>query len=191
MYLVRPQDLLKQVRESLEKVDVIVTSGGVSMGEKDLIKDVLCTDFGAVVHFARVFMKPGKPTTFATFEYGGRKKLFFGLPGNPVSAVVTSNLYVIPAMRKMAGDPNFRRTVVKAKLCNDVRLDPRPEYYRVVLTWQEDDPVPVAYGTGNQISSRLLSLRSANALLMLPPKSEEQAHMKAGAVVNAMIIGQL
>ena len=60
-------------------------------------------DFSAEIHFARVHMKPGKPTTFATLTYGGKKKLAIGLPGNPVSATVTSHLYVLPACRKIAG----------------------------------------------------------------------------------------
>ena len=60
-------------------------------------------DFGATIHFARVHMKPGKPTTFATLEYKGRMRMAIGLPGNPVSATVTSHLYVLPACRKIAG----------------------------------------------------------------------------------------
>ena len=57
-----------------------------------------------------------KPTTFATLDYGGKKKLFFGLPGNPVSAIVTCNLYVISAVEQMAGNPNPRRTVIKTQV---------------------------------------------------------------------------
>ena len=85
----------------------------------------------------------------------------------------------------------INQCVTFLQLSKDVWLDPRPEFYRCVLSWQDNDPVPVAHGTGNQISSRLLSLRSANALLMLPPRSDEVKEMTTGSVVDAMIIGLL
>ncbi|XP_013398832.1 gephyrin isoform X2 [Lingula anatina] len=187
----RPESLLEHLKNALRRTDVIVTSGGVSMGEKDLLKQVLHVDLQAHMHFGRVFMKPGKPTTFATVTIDDTKKLFFGLPGNPVSAIVTCNLYVIPALNKMSGYPNPRRTVIKAKISSDIQLDSRPEYHRVVLSWREDDPVPWASSTGSQISSRLLSMCSANALLMLPPKTKEQKEMKTGDVAEAIVIGRL
>ncbi|KAK3092834.1 hypothetical protein FSP39_007734 [Pinctada imbricata] len=170
-----PDAVLALFKQALQSVDVIVTSGGVSMGEKDLLKHVLETDLKANIKFGRVFMKPGKPTAFATIEYNNKKHIFFGLPGNPVSSIVTCNLYVIPALAKMSGNPLHQRTIVKAKLEKSVYLDPRPEYHRVVLQWLHDDPVPVASSTGNQISSRLLSMRTANALLMLPSKNRRAA----------------
>lgn len=186
-----PDALLNLLRKALDKADVIVTSGGVSMGEKDLLRHVLEKDLRAKIHFGRVFMKPGKPTTFATMEYNGKRKLFFGLPGNPVSAIVTCNLYVIPAVNKMAGNPNPSRTVIKAKVDSDIRLDPRPEYHRVVLSWLPDSPVPVAKSTGNQISSRLLSVNTANALLLLPQRTSDKTEVKRDETVDAMIIARL
>ncbi|KAL3873898.1 hypothetical protein ACJMK2_036977 [Sinanodonta woodiana] len=186
-----PDAVLELLKRSLKEADVIVTSGGVSMGERDLLKQVLETDLKAKLHFARVFMKPGKPTTFATLDYNGQKKLFFGLPGNPVSAIVTCNLYVIPALDKMAGKQNPHRTIIKAKVDATIKLDPRPEYHRVILTWSPDSPIPVATSTGNQISSRLLSMCTANGLLMLPPKSEEVSEIKMDTLVDVMIIGRL
>ncbi|XP_045171421.2 gephyrin-like isoform X1 [Mercenaria mercenaria] len=186
-----PDALLVMLRKALDQADIIVTSGGVSMGEKDLLRHVLEKDLKATIHFGRVFMKPGKPTTFSTLEYNGQRKLFFGLPGNPVSAIVTCNLYVIPAVNKIGGNPNPQRTVIKAKVDSDIRLDPRPEYHRVVLTWDPDSPVPVARSTGNQISSRLLSVNTANALLLLPPRSPEKPEVKKDETVDAMIIARL
>ncbi|XP_062572410.1 gephyrin-like [Saccostrea cucullata] len=182
--------LLLKLTESLTMCDVIVTSGGVSMGEKDLLKHVL-TDLDANIHFGRVFMKPGKPTAFATINHEQGKKLFFGLPGNPVSAIVTCNLYVIPALNKMAGNPFPHRTIIKAKVEERVILDSRPEYHRAVLQWRADDPIPRATSTGNQMSSRLLSMKTANSLLILPPKSESLQTLEPGTLVNAMIIGRL
>ncbi|XP_071163721.1 gephyrin-like isoform X4 [Mytilus edulis] len=186
-----PTSLLTVLKIGLEKTDVIISTGGVSMGEKDLLKSVLQTDLKADIHFGRVFMKPGKPTTFATVNGPMGKTLFFGLPGNPVSAVVTCNLYVIPTLRKMSGCPNYQRTLLNVKVEKDIQLDPRPEYHRAVLQWTDDEHLPTALSTGNQISSRLLSMSSSNVLLMLPPKSAQKQMVTKGEVVKAMVIGRL
>ncbi|XP_035388888.1 gephyrin a isoform X5 [Electrophorus electricus] len=186
-----PDDLLNALNEGISRADVIITSGGVSMGEKDYLKQVLDIDLHAQIHFGRVFMKPGLPTTFATLDIDGSRKLIFALPGNPVSAVVTCNLFVIPALRKMQGILDPRPTIIKARLSCDVKLDPRPEYHRCILTWHHQEPLPWAQSTGNQMSSRLMSMRSANGLLMLPPKTEQYVELHKGEVVDVMVIGRL
>uniref|UniRef100_A0A7N8XFD3 Gephyrin n=1 Tax=Mastacembelus armatus TaxID=205130 RepID=A0A7N8XFD3_9TELE len=186
-----PDDLLSALHEGISRADVIITSGGVSMGEKDYLKQVLDIDLHAQIHFGRVFMKPGLPTTFATVDIDGSRKLIFALPGNPVSAVVTCNLFVIPALRKMQGILDPRPTIIKARLSCDVKLDPRPEYHRCILTWHHQEPLPWAQSTGNQVSSRLMSMRSANGLLMLPPKTEQYVELHKGEVVDVMVIGRL
>ncbi|KAK7104434.1 gephyrin-like [Littorina saxatilis] len=129
-----------------------------------------------------------KPTTFASLPREGGKKLFFGLPGNPVSALVTCNLYVVPAIRRMMGCPAPNLSVVRTKLDRTVKLDPRPEYHRAVVTWSPGQDVATATSTGNQISSRLLSLREANVLLRLPPRSTELTTVHEGEVVDALVI---
>ncbi|XP_043929892.1 gephyrin isoform X31 [Protopterus annectens] len=186
-----PDDLLNALNEGISRADVIITSGGVSMGEKDYLKQVLDIDLHAQIHFGRVFMKPGLPTTFATLDIDGVRKLIFALPGNPVSAVVTCNLFVVPALRKMQGILDPRPTIIKARLSCDVKLDPRPEYHRCILTWHHQEPLPWAQSTGNQVSSRLMSMRSANGLLMLPPKTEQYVELHKGEVVDVMVIGRL
>lgn len=186
-----PQDLQTKLSVGLEKADVLVSSGGVSMGEKDFLKPVLEDLLGATIHFGRVFMKPGKPTTFATTAISGKKKLIFALPGNPVSAMVTFNLFVLPALRKLAGFQHPQLTKIKAKLPQPVDLDPRPEYHRVVLSWKPGEAVPSAISTGSQCSSRLLSMRTANALLVLPPRSDTLTRINAGEIVDALIIGEI
>lgn len=86
--------------------DVIVTTGGTSMGESDFLKPVIEQELGGTIHFGRVAMKPGKPTTFASIPAGdGRQVMIFGLPGNPASGLVTLQVFVLPALRKMAGFP--------------------------------------------------------------------------------------
>ncbi|KAK9788847.1 hypothetical protein WJX73_005383 [Symbiochloris irregularis] len=178
-------------------VDVLLTTGGVSMGDKDFIKPIL--ERQGKVHFGKVRMKPGKPLTFATHslqsgtsQAAPHRMLSFGLPGNPVSAIVTFNLTVLPALRKMAGwqDPDLRRVYVRTT--TPLPLDSvRPEYHRATVHWQTTgtgDGHLVAESTGGQISSRLLSMLSANALLELP---QAEGTLPAGSVVSALLIGDL
>ena len=77
------------------------------------------------------------------------------------------------------------------QLSTDVKLDPRPEYHRVLLSWKHDDPIPLVTSTGNQCSSRLLSMRTANALLVLPPKTETRSMLPKDSIVDALVIGSL
>merc|ERR1711953_238988 len=185
------EDLKAKITLAMGNGDLIVTTGGVSMGDKDLLRQVLVKDFQATIHFGRVHMKPGKPTTFATLTWSSKKKLVLGLPGNPVSATVTSHLYVLPCARAMSGYDRPFGATVKAKIPIDLTLDSRPEYYRVVLTWSMDSPIANVQSTGNQISSRLASLKAANGLLMLPPKSKDKSTAFKDEVFQAMIIGPL
>ena len=184
-------ELEERVRTGLERADILLTSGGVSMGNLDLMKSLL--ERAGVVHFGRLRMKPGKPLTFATMDVAGQRRLIFGLPGNPVSSLVTFYLLGVPAIRKLAGwsDPTLRR--VQSYLAQPLALDPyRPEYHRAILRWEPtlDDGRGglLATSTGNQASSRLLSLRSANALLELP---QGEGVLPIGAVVTALLIGEL
>lgn len=185
----RPNDLYNKLRDAAKSSDVVITTGGVSMGELDILKPVLEESLLAKIHFGRVHMKPGKPTTFATGKVGGVYKLFFALPGNPVSALVTFYLFVLPALRKMAGYQDSSLRKIKAKMGFTVNLDPRPEYHRALLQWNKKDGIPIAHTTGSQCSSRLLSMRSANALLVLPARSKEVSLIEQGSVVDALLIG--
>uniref|UniRef100_A0AAZ3Q1J9 Gephyrin n=1 Tax=Oncorhynchus tshawytscha TaxID=74940 RepID=A0AAZ3Q1J9_ONCTS len=189
-----PDDLLNALNEGISRADVIITSGGVSMGEKDYLKQVLDIDLHAQIHFGRVFMKPGLPTTFATLDMDGVRKLIFALPGN---WFLTHSSFLPPpappaqVTPKMQGILDPRPTIIKARLSCDVKLDPRPEYHRCILTWHHQEPLPWAQSTGNQVSSRLMSMRSANGLLMLPPKTEQYVELHKGEVVDVMVIGRL
>lgn len=131
--LIRDEESLVEnaLSNALEKCNIVITSGGVSMGNKDFIKPALAKL--ADVHFGRVVMKPGKPLTFAT---KGTDRCFVGLPGNPVSCFVCFHLAVAVAARRLAGchvDHAVGR-VVHAVLSGDIKLDPeRPEYHRAKL----------------------------------------------------------
>src|SRR5207248_3447048 len=125
-------DLEAAMRSGLAAADVLLTSGGVSMGTRDLIKPLL--DSMATIHFGRVSFKPGKPLTFATTREG---KLAFGLPGFPVSSLVTFEVFVRPALLKLGGARRVLRPRVEAMLGHDIRPDPvRLEYQRATLEWQ-------------------------------------------------------
>ncbi|EFA78185.1 gephyrin [Heterostelium album PN500] len=169
------KDELEPLKEALVKSaecsDVIITSGGVSMGELDLVKPLL--EKLGKVHFGRVNMKPGKPLTFATIENGqtGKKTLVFALPGNPVSTMVTFYLFVLPALRQMSGHSQINLPLVETKLGERVRMDPeRPEYHRCFISWDFNQSCFVSQSTGSQASCRLLSMKKSNALLILPKK---------------------
>ncbi|CAM9235871.1 unnamed protein product [Ectocarpus sp. 4 AP-2014] len=186
------------VEAALEQCDVLVTSGGVSMGEADLLKPIL--ESLGTVHFGRIRLKPGKPTTFATTAGGGgddggggpaRPRLIFALPGNPASSLVCSHLFVAPALRRMRGYalPDCMPTQVDARLTAPLRLDSvRPEYHRAVVSWNSIAGRFDAASTGNQMSCRLLSMKSANALLCVPRGEGELA---AGQQLPAILIGEL
>ncbi|XP_025985946.2 gephyrin isoform X2 [Solenopsis invicta] len=180
--------MINKIKEALEKVDVLVTTGSVSMGDKDLLKPILETYFKATIHFGRVNMKPGKPTTFATCTYLDKKKYFLCLPGNPVSATVTAHLFLLPLLNEMRNDSS-EPVIVQAALTSSYNLDSRPEYARVILKWNNKEMLPLAYSTGNQISSKLLSCKGANALLMLPGRTEKKQMLSKADIVPAMLIG--
>ncbi|KAI9492942.1 MoaB/Mog domain-containing protein [Zychaea mexicana] len=180
-------DIESRLREALEQVDVLITTGGVSMGEADFMKPVLEQKIGAKIHFGRVKMKPGKPTTFATRD--SDNKLIFALPGNPASAIVTFYLFVLPGLRKMAGYAQHENPVIPVEITDDVSLDPRPEYHRVRVSIVGNRFI--AGSTGGQRSSRMLSLRQANGLLKLPAWTEGKQKLAKGETVPCVLIGPL
>ncbi|KAI1081647.1 gephyrin [Whalleya microplaca] len=186
-----PGSLEATLRDALRRVDVVITSGGVSMGELDLLKPTVERALGGTIHFGRVAMKPGKPTTFATVPFkdnGGARasKVVFGLPGNPASAVVTFHLFVLPALHQMAGVEPAGLTRMPVVLAHDFALDKvRPEYHRAIVSVGRDG-VLVAASTGGQRSSRVGSLRGANALLCMPSGTEP---LRKGAKVDALLMG--
>lgn len=181
-----------------DDLDYIITTGGVSMGELDLLKPTIERKLEGIIHFGRVAMKPGKPTTFATIEVSaGKTKVIFALPGNPASASVTSHLFVLPSLRKFSGlvnpeDPDKLPSFseVNVVLTKDTRLDPRPEYQRVYIHQLGDKLV--ADTTGFQRSSRVGSLAGANGLLVLPSSKDVSGGViPRGSTVRALVISVL
>jgi molybdopterin molybdotransferase len=175
----QPEALTQLVTDALEGHDVLLTSGGVSVGSHDLVKPLL--ERLGEVHLGRVKLRPGKPFTFATLP-GGR--VAFGLPGFPVSSLITFEVFVRPALRKMQGYAQLQRPTLPARLGYDARAPAdRTEYQRVTLSREGGELV--ARSTGSQSSSRLMSLSGANALVRVPPGGEG---IPAGALVEAVVL---
>jgi molybdopterin molybdotransferase len=174
-----PDRLRRVVVDALGDADALVTSGGVSVGTHDLVKPLL--ESLGTVHIGRVKLKPGKPFTFATLP---NQKFAFGLPGFPVSSLVTFEVFVRPALRKMQGFTQLQRPMLPVRLGYDAKAPgDRTEYQRVTL--KREGQELVAHGTGSQSSSRLLSLAGAHALVRIPPGGQG---VKAGSIVEAMIL---
>jgi molybdopterin molybdotransferase len=174
-----PDQLRELVVGALETADVIVTSGGVSVGTHDLVKPLLETL--GTVHVGRVKLKPGKPFTFATLP---DQKLAFGLPGFPVSSLVTFEVFVRPALRKLQGFARLQRPTLPVRLGYDARATAdRTEYQRVTLA--REGAELVAHSTGSQSSSRLMSLAGAHALVRIAPGDQG---VKSGTIVEAIIL---
>lgn len=172
--------LRRALLDGAARAHMVLTSGGVSMGTRDLIKPLL-EELGSV-HFGRLAAKPGKPMTFAI----ARGVPFFGLPGFPVSSLVMFELFVRPALRLLAGHEQLFRPEVTARLAHDVRHEPdRTEFQRAVVA--ERDGEYWAETTGAQVSGRLKSLVGANALLRLPAG---RGDFPRGERVSAIIIDE-
>ncbi|KAL7654465.1 hypothetical protein ACMYSQ_006473 [Aspergillus niger] len=209
------RDALRGVGKAQTSVDVIITTGGVSMGELDLLKPTIERSLGGTIHFGRVSMKPGKPTTFATIPFkpsstpsssSGQQeretKLIFSLPGNPASALVTLNLFVLPSLHKLMGmeqrkitpagiSPPLGLPLVSVAVAHPFPVDKkRTEYHRAIVTASRSDGRLYAMSTGlegvGQRSSRVGSLASANALLVLKPGTEK---VEKGTLVEALMMG--
>jgi gephyrin len=172
-------DDLRQLLDGLDgRFDVLITSGGVSVGDRDLVKVVIGER--ATVHFQRVFMKPGKPLNFATAP----GLLIFGLPGNPVSSMVSFEIFVRPALLQMQGAARIHREAASVVLATDAHRSDRIEYQRAVVSIDQSGRL-VANSTGNQISSRLASMLGANALLVI---DAGEGAIPAGETVPAMLL---
>jgi molybdopterin molybdotransferase len=158
-------DLAEDIRIHLERAveaqaDVIVSSAGVSVGAFDYVR-VVVEQHGSL-DFWKVNMRPGKPLAFGHY----RGIPFFGLPGNPVSAFVGFQLFVQPAIEKLAGMTTGQKVCLTARLAGPVESDGRESYLRAVVA--EEDGHLVARLTGHQGSGNIFSLVQANALLIVP-----------------------
>ena len=172
-------DIESALRTALES-DVVITMGGVSVGEYDLVHKAFA-NVGIEPSFWKVRIKPGKPLAFA--EHEGTPVV--GLPGNPISAMVTFEVLVAPCLRKMLGDPRPHPQPIAARLTHGYQRRPgRVEIARALAT-REGDEVAVTL-TSQQGSGSLPSFVGVNALVILPA---DNAELHAGDRVEAILWG--
>lgn len=173
----------KELREKIKAggtADVLLISGGVSVGKYDYVKEVL-SELGIELSFWKISMKPGHPLVFAVHE--GR--LIFGLPGNPVSTLVTFEEFVRPALKKMGGHEAIFRPTVKAISKENIRKDRdgKTHFIRVVIHQENGDLM--VQSTGGQGSGILSSMVKANGLLVIP---EGISEVRAGESVTVQLL---
>ncbi|HEX6106889.1 MAG TPA: gephyrin-like molybdotransferase Glp [Gemmatimonadales bacterium] len=171
-----PESLRTHLRAAAD-ADLLVTTAGISVGEHDYLRAVL-DELGAEQRFWKVRMRPGAPVGFGFLG----AVPWIGLPGNPVSTMVTFELFVRPAIRKMSGHSLPFRRSVPVRLAEPISLKPRLQHFlRAVVRERADGPE--ARLTGPQGSGILTSMVAANALLVIP---EGQFETPAGALVQAI-----
>ena len=177
------RDAPDDIRERLTRAtacDLIVTSAGISVGEFDHLRRVL-DEMGVELKFWRVRMRPGAPLGFGLL----RGKPWIGLPGNPVSTMVTFDLFVRPAIRKMLGHERLFRRVVRVTLEEPVSIGVRLTHFLRATVRPGEDGQLFARLTGAQGSGILTSMSKAEALLIIP---EERARIEAGENVHAFLL---
>ena len=151
-----------RIREGI-RGDLLITTGGVSVGDRDCVKEAIVS-LGGEIKFWKVHMKPGKPVAFAILE----GKPVFALPGNPVAAMISFEVFVRPALLKMTGHTRIFRPTVTAALTEAIaNKGDRPHLIRVRVEARKDGYV--ASATGNQSSARLSSLTAANGFMKIAP----------------------
>lgn len=182
-------DSVDSLNEKLDQAlnsDLLITSGGVSVGDYDMVKDVLASRGN--ISFWTVRMKPGKPLAFGFItdnrSVPGRRLPHFGLPGNPVSSMITFEIFVRPAILKMMGLTDFSRPFIRARIDRDIiNRDGRRIFSRVVLS--RSDTGWLASLTGPQGSGILTSMALSHGLAIVP---EDCPIAKAGSELNVMLL---
>lgn len=167
--------LNEKIQYALENSDIVISSGGASVGDYDFIEDIL-KELGADIKFNSVAIKPGKPITFATYN----NKLFFSLPGNPLSLITTFEEFVKPAIQKSIGMKINSKDEFPVIVTHDIKGKPgRKKYAYVRIEKQKENYY--AYAVGSQCSNHLFNMSKANGVIIIP---EEYGNIKAGEVVS-------
>jgi molybdopterin molybdotransferase len=174
-------DAYRERLQAAVNCDLLITSGGVSVGAYDFTKDVL-QSLGATLHLWRVRMRPGAPLGFGTLGH----MPWLGLPGNPVSALVTFELFGRPFIRRLRGERQIFRRSIDVRTRDDITLAASLTHFmRVIVEWEADGAW--ARLTGPQGSGLLTSMSLANALLVVPP---ERMTVRAGEQLRAILLGE-
>ncbi len=174
-----PESMREALRDASSRADLIISTGGVSVGEADFIKPALA-DLGTT-EFWKIAIKPGRPLTFGQID----ASIFMGLPGNPVAVMVTFNQFVVPAIDALSGAPMRAPMLFPARSLERMRKKPgRTEFQRGVATLDEENRWQVAK-TGKQGSGILTSMSRANCFIVLP---EDNAGVEPGDEVSIQFL---
>lgn len=176
--------LMKSISIALNsEEDILITTGGVSVGKYDYLKDIF-NEAGVETIFWRVNIKPGKPLYFGKYAKGNKTKLVFGLPGNPVSSLVSFILFIKPFVLKIYGNEQLNshiailETLIKKK-------DPRRHFVRGVLKFDSASKKFTVHESGSQSSGNLAGLSDSNCLIVIP---EDMINPPAGEEVECITI---
>lgn len=174
----RQDELEEKLRLSMN-ADIIITSGGVSVGDYDHVKDVV-KGLGGDLRLWKVAIKPGKPLAFSVLN--GRP--MFGLPGNPVASMVTFEIFVRPAILKMMGHKKIFRPIIDATIKNDLKKKEQRRHF-IRASVQSDVDGYAVETTGDQGSHMMTSMTKANGLIIF---HENETSIKAGDKVKVMLL---
>lgn len=181
----RPNAIEEILIEAVERCDAVVSSGGVSVGDADFIREILGR-LGQIT-FYKLAIKPGKPFAYGTIRNDNSVKdtPFFGLPGNPVSAALTFHQLATPALKRIAGENPAPPLILQATSLDSLDKKPgRCEFQRGILTSDAQGQLRVR-SSGNQSSGALLSLVNANSYILL---ESERGRVNPGEIVNVIPI---
>jgi molybdopterin molybdotransferase len=184
----QPRDLEAAIKDGIASADLVISSGGVSVGEYDYIEQVLAS-LGGKIHIQSVAIKPGKPLTVATFnQIPNQQVLYFGLPGNPVSALVTFWRFVQPVVKKLSGlGDGWQPVFIRATAKQELRSDGKRESY----IWGKLNLVDGVYefdvAGGSQVSGNLINLAQTNALAVL---DLGKSVISPGQLVKVLLVNQ-
>jgi len=173
-----PRRFLEAVEDQLVRADLVVTSGGVSQGDYDVVKEALAPL--GTVWFGPVAMQPGKPQGFG--HVGEDRVPIFTLPGNPVSSYISFEQFVLPAIRKLMGHRVHARPATAARLTHPLR-SPEGRRQFVRATWQRDGAEVAVTPVGGAGSHLIGDLAQSDALVVVP---EDVTALEAGATVQVL-----
>ena len=169
------QDIENAFINAAQKADVLITTGGVSVGDADFVKETL--EKIGKINFWKIAMKPGRPLAFGKLD----QCHFFGLPGNLVTTMVTFSQLVIPALKKLQGETRAQKLTLPLRCTTSIRKNPgRLEYQRGIMEYDDSGEL-VVRSTGGQGSHILSSMAVANCFIVLPV---ECSNLDAGAIVQ-------
>ena len=179
----RPDALKAAIAQAIDSADVVLSTGGVSVGDYDYVEQILA-QLGGKIQIRSVAVKPGKPLTVATFSNGC---LYFGIPGNPVSALVSCWRFVQPALKKLSGlSDNWQPVFIKARSRGELRSGGKRETYLWGQLYLVDGVWKFQLAGGSHSSGNLINLTQTNGLAVVPvgqtviPPGEEVKVMQVG-----------